>query len=68
MSYLETRRVGVGTNDGEAVSRIVLSTNFKSNNGRAVTSEKVLAFAFNQAIVPTIALLNFLESCDLEDF
>jgi len=68
MSYLETRRVGVGTNDGEAVSRIVLSTNFKSNNGRTVTSEKVLAFAFNQAIVPAIALLNFFESCGLEDF
>jgi len=58
----------VGTNDGEAVSRIVLSTNFKSNNGRTVTSEKVLAFAFNQAIVPAIALLNFFESCGLEDF
>lgn len=66
--YLETGRVGVSTNNGETVSGIVFSTNFKSNNGRAITGEKVLALTLNQAVIPTITLFNFFESCRLEDF
>jgi len=30
--------------------------------------EKVLALTLNQAVIPTITLFNFFESCRLEDF
>lgn len=57
----------MGANDGETVSGIVLSTNLKGNNSRAITGEKVLAFTLNQAVIPAITFLDFLESSSLED-
>jgi hypothetical protein len=59
---LQTRGVGMGTNDGNTVSRLVLFTNGKSNHGATITSKVVFTTTLDLSIIPAITLLDFSES------
>lgn len=62
-TYLQARRVGVGTHDREAITRGVLATYSEGHDRRAVAGEEVFAIALNRTAVPVVAFLDLLEAC-----
>lgn len=65
--YLQTRWIGMRTDNRETVTGIVLAADLKSNDSRAVSRKIVFTSTLNHTFIPTVAFLNFGITCCFQD-